>query len=84
MITGAVAQYGRGMMQDISQKLTKEFAQCLEANISADNPEEGPSRRRNGPFSSEAAAMTVPRVFGKGWTCQLGGKAVDGHGFSSE
>jgi uncharacterized protein len=34
-ITGAVAQYGRGMMQDISQRLTREFAQCLEANILA-------------------------------------------------
>jgi carbon monoxide dehydrogenase subunit G len=34
-ITGAVAQYGRGMMQDISQRLTREFAQCLETNILA-------------------------------------------------
>ena len=34
-ITGAVAQYGRGMMQDISQRLTREFAQCLEASILA-------------------------------------------------
>jgi carbon monoxide dehydrogenase subunit G len=34
-ITGAVAQYGRGMMLDISQRLTREFAQCLEANIVA-------------------------------------------------
>ena len=32
-ITGAVAQYGRGMMLDISQRLTREFAQCLEASI---------------------------------------------------
>ena len=35
-ITGAVAQYGRGMISDISQRLTKEFARCLEANIKAD------------------------------------------------
>src|ERR1051325_1573968 len=34
-ITGAVAQYGRGMIGDISQKLTNEFAQCLQANIGA-------------------------------------------------
>jgi carbon monoxide dehydrogenase subunit G len=36
-VTGAVAQYGRGMMLDISQRLTREFAQCLEANILAAN-----------------------------------------------
>ena len=34
-ITGAVAQYGRGMIGDISQKLTNEFAQCLQTNIGA-------------------------------------------------
>src|SRR5205809_1020614 len=34
-ITGAVAQYGRGMIGDISQKLTNEFAQCLQSNIAA-------------------------------------------------
>ena len=35
-ISGAVAQYGRGMIQDISQRLTAEFASCLEQNIMAD------------------------------------------------
>src|SRR5262245_50422216 len=35
-ISGAVAQYGRGMIQDISQRLTAEFAACLEQNIMAD------------------------------------------------
>jgi hypothetical protein len=37
-ISGAVAQYGRGMVADISQRLTKEFAQCLQANITAEEP----------------------------------------------
>lgn len=35
-ISGAVAQYGRGMIQDISQRLTSEFAACLEQNIAAE------------------------------------------------
>ena len=35
-ISGAVAQYGRGMIQDISQRLTAEFAACLEQNITAE------------------------------------------------
>jgi carbon monoxide dehydrogenase subunit G len=34
-ISGAVAQYGRGMILDISQRMTREFAQCLESNLSA-------------------------------------------------
>ena len=33
-ITGAAAQYARGgMIQDISGRLTKEFANCLQANM---------------------------------------------------
>lgn len=34
-ITGTVAQYGRGMVGDISQRLTREFAECLQRNIGA-------------------------------------------------
>ena len=37
-ISGAAAQYGRGMIGDISQRMTNEFAKCLEERISADNP----------------------------------------------
>lgn len=32
-LSGAVAQYGRGMIQDVTARLTKEFADCLKANI---------------------------------------------------
>ena len=35
-ITGAAAQYGRGMIQDISSKLTGQFASCLQTNIAAE------------------------------------------------
>ena len=35
-ITGTIAQYGRGMIGDISQRMTGEFARCLEASILAD------------------------------------------------
>jgi uncharacterized protein len=43
-ITGAVAQYGRGMIGDISHRLTGEFAACLEAKILASGEAE-PARR---------------------------------------
>jgi carbon monoxide dehydrogenase subunit G len=35
-VSGAAAQYGRGMIADISQRLTGEFAKCLETNILAE------------------------------------------------
>jgi uncharacterized protein len=38
-ISGAVAQYGRGMIADVSKRLTGEFADCLRARIAA--PPEG-------------------------------------------
>ena len=46
-ITGAAAQYARGgMIEDISGRLTKEFATCLQSNIGAaahDAPEGQPA-----------------------------------------
>jgi carbon monoxide dehydrogenase subunit G len=32
-ISGAVAQYGRGMIADVSKRLTDEFANCLKAQL---------------------------------------------------
>jgi carbon monoxide dehydrogenase subunit G len=34
-VSGAVAQYSRGMMQDVSGRLTKQFADCVQANLEA-------------------------------------------------
>ncbi|MBI4259294.1 MAG: SRPBCC family protein [Actinobacteria bacterium] len=47
-VSGAVAQYSRGMMQDVSGKLTKQFADCLQANLAAQEaarPGEEPARQ---------------------------------------
>lgn len=40
-ITGAIAQYGRGMIADVSKRLTGEFADCLRARIAAPEGAEG-------------------------------------------
>jgi carbon monoxide dehydrogenase subunit G len=37
-ISGAVAQYGRGLIADVSGRLTGEFANCLQARIAAPGP----------------------------------------------
>jgi hypothetical protein len=66
-ISGAVAQYGRGMMVDISQRLTKEFARCLEANILAagtSSPEPVKGFRLGLWAFWRAAARLFRRLFG--------------------
>lgn len=35
IVSGTVAQFGRGVMQDVSAKLTAQFAGCLKANLAA-------------------------------------------------
>jgi len=39
MLTGAVAQYGRGIVEDVSQQMVQRFADCLQAQLVAP-PEE--------------------------------------------
>ena len=39
-VSGQAAQFSRGMMQDVSTKLTREFADCLSKNMQAENPAE--------------------------------------------
>jgi uncharacterized protein len=34
-LTGAVAQYGRGIVGDVSSQLVKSFAECLQAQLTA-------------------------------------------------
>jgi carbon monoxide dehydrogenase subunit G len=54
-ITGKVAQFGRGVMADVSTKLLNQFATCLETKIGEpptskpDNPGEGPRTIESAP-----------------------------------
>jgi carbon monoxide dehydrogenase subunit G len=67
-ITGAAAQYGRGMIGDISQRMTTQFADCLRDQIAASQaggapaPEvavaETPSPEAASPEPSAAAPAT--------------------------
>ena len=47
-VTGPAAQFGRGVMQDVSAKLMRQFADCLAQRITG-GPEAGPRRRRPRP-----------------------------------
>ncbi len=37
-VTGKPAQFGRGVMQDVSDKLLQQFVACIEGQFAADEP----------------------------------------------
>jgi uncharacterized protein len=39
-LSGAVAQYGRGIVQDVSQQMVGKFADCLKGQLAAESPEQ--------------------------------------------
>ena len=39
-LSGAVAQYGRGIVQDVSQQMVGRFAGCIESQLAAETPEQ--------------------------------------------
>jgi carbon monoxide dehydrogenase subunit G len=52
-VSGPAAQFGRGVMQDVSGKLMRQFADCLAEEIGA-----GPARAAAGERAAAAAATT--------------------------
>jgi carbon monoxide dehydrogenase subunit G len=39
-VAGRVAQFGRGVMEDVSKRLIQDMANCIQANLEADEPAE--------------------------------------------
>ncbi len=76
-VTGKPAQFGRGVMQDVSDKLLQQFVACIEGQFATDEPAgDEPPRRMPwpGPMprpSSDAAARQglrrPPRPAGRPW-----------------
>ena len=63
-VSGKVAQFGRGVMQDISTKLLGQFAECLEEKIKAGGQPEaasaGAATVASGATASAAATGDAP------------------------
>jgi uncharacterized protein len=66
-VTGPAAQFGRGVMQDVSAKLMRRFADCLASEMSAapagvngGAPEGGPEVEPEPEPQPEPAAATAP------------------------
>jgi hypothetical protein len=55
-VTGKVAQFGRGVMADVSSKLLGEFVSCLETNVLA-GPAQNPAPAPATPAATEAAEV---------------------------
>ncbi len=59
-VAGRVAQFGRGVMEDVSKRLINEMARCIQANLEADEPAEDDvaaamSRSAAAPSSAKTA-----------------------------
>lgn len=64
-ITGKPAQFGRGVIQDVSDKLLRQFVDCLQAKVgSADSATEAPAAAETPAVAavSESASTSSPSV----------------------
>jgi carbon monoxide dehydrogenase subunit G len=61
-IQGQIASMSRGMMKDVSAKLTKQFADCMEANLRTEQPAAAPAAAPGRP--EERAEATTPSASG--------------------
>ena len=57
-LTGAAAQMSRGLLPEISKKLTQQFADCLQASMAAEQA------AKAAPVTREAARSDVPPASG--------------------
>jgi uncharacterized protein len=74
-ITGPAAQFGRGVMQDVSAKLMRDFADCLAQRMAEPD---GAADGKGSPEAAEAAAKAGKPEAGKGKAAA--GKAAAGKG----
>ena len=59
-VTGKVAQFGRGVMADVSAKLLGQFVECLETTVLS-NDANGPSPAAEPTVAQPESAPTGPR-----------------------
>jgi carbon monoxide dehydrogenase subunit G len=65
-LTGAVAQLSRGLLPEVSKKLTAQFAECLEANLRAQGAAAAPAVEAAGaPTETAGAPAAAPRPAGE-------------------
>jgi uncharacterized protein len=61
-VAGRVAQFGRGVMEDVSRRIVNEMAACIKANVEAAEPGTGESGAPGGGSTSPAPPVTAKPV----------------------
>ena len=61
-VAGRVAQFGRGVMEDVSKRLIQEMASCIQANVEADEPVDDDASAAVARSSASAARQTAKPV----------------------
>lgn len=61
-VAGRVAQFGRGVMEDVSKRLINEMASCIQANLEADDPPEDDVSAAVARASAPPAPVTAKPV----------------------
>jgi carbon monoxide dehydrogenase subunit G len=61
-VTGRVAQFGRGVMADVSAKLLDQFVQCLETTVLAAAPEAAATDAESTDAAATDAEEAPPRT----------------------
>ncbi len=59
-ITGKPAQFGRGVMQDVSDKLLGRFVDCIEEHLGADEDPAPPAHPASAELAVDAATPEAP------------------------
>ncbi len=59
-VAGRVAQFGRGVMEDVSRRLVGEMATCIAANIEAEEPHSGTSANPSTSPSTSSTSTPAP------------------------
>jgi uncharacterized protein len=61
-VAGRVAQFGRGVMEDVSRRLVNEMASCIQANVESDEPPEDDVAAAVARSSGQSSAASRPAV----------------------
>jgi uncharacterized protein len=61
-VAGRVAQFGRGVMEDVSKRLIQEMASCIQANVEADEPVDDDASAALARSAAPAARQTAKPV----------------------
>jgi hypothetical protein len=69
-LSGAAAQFGRGMVQDVTSVLMRSFAKCIADDIGRSSRGEAPVERQSVPVKGFSIAMqawmtALKRFFGR-------------------